>query len=60
MVRFKLINKRIKMCNKKRVTLIVKEWFQLKTGVCLEQKTLNTLVDDITETKQCVNCETKI
>lgn len=42
-----------KMYNKKRVKLIVKEWFELKTGIVLSNKTLRKLVDDITECKQC-------
>jgi len=35
------------MYNKKRVELIVSEWFELKTGVKLSEKTLSKLVDEI-------------
>ena len=40
------------MYNKKRISLIVKEWFELKTAVKLSDDTLSKLVDEITETKQ--------
>ena len=43
----------IKMYNKERIELIVKEWFEFKTGVVLSDDTLSKLVDDITDTKQC-------
>ena len=33
--------------NKKRIKIIVREWFEFKTGIILSNKTLNKLVCDI-------------
>ena len=41
------------MYNTKRIELIVKDWFKLKTGLELSDETISQMVADITETKQC-------
>ena len=46
------------MYNKERIELIVKEWFEFKTGVLLSDDTLSKLVDDITETSNTTSVQT--